>query len=519
MALFTKKKKLSWAPEAENLLKKIPPFVVNFARISAEREAAKRGLSTVTAELLRELADRQSRHKSRKFRLADCFAKKSDNPLYGSFSETTLTNNHSSKLGTGIPESNYASAWDAAAKRLDSGSKKALYIHIPFCATRCKYCGFFVNGSNSAALERYTGYLIRELDMVRNTGEIGDKRFDCVYFGGGTPSDLSADSLKRILKSLRRFNLSVDCEITLEGRVSSLSEEKVSICREYGVNRYSLGVQSFNTALRRSLGRVSSHKEIVSVLQRLRKSGDAVVVIDQIYGLPGQTMDMWEKDIKVLFSENMVSGVDHYPLIRMPGTPLDNALSSGNLPNLPTAADRAKMFCRSVEIMEKHGAKRISLKHFALDPCERNRYNRLQACGGNTVPVGCGGGGTFSGYFFYQGGTLENYYKKLDNMEKPLTQVSPVTPEDVLMNKLAGAIQNNFSFSLDELQKSSGWDGFDLTECFLPLLRQYEECGILNMEDNGRIVLTLAGQFWNNAVLQNLNMLFRHAQNERKIKI
>ena len=515
---FSKKNgKLPWTPEAENLIKKVPPFIVSFVRKSAEREAAKRCLNEVTEELLQELAKRRSPHRSEKFKLNDLFAKKTKNPLYNAFSEDSLTNDHSSKLGTGIHENNYPEAWETAAKRLDEGSEKALYIHIPFCTTRCKYCGFFVNGSIPGALETYTKYLIRELEMIRNTEGIGDKLFDIVYFGGGTPNDLSAGSLAKILDAVNKFNLSEDCEITLEGRISSLSSEKIDICQEYGVNRYSLGVQSFNTTLRRSMGRLSSREEIITALQRLHKNEINAVVIDQIYGFPQQTMAIWEEDIKTLFTECPISGVDHYPLILMPGTPLFDALSSGKISGLPSAVDRAKMFCRSLELMEEYGAKRISLKHFALDSRERNRYNRLQAYTGNCIPAGCGGGGSFGGYFFYQGGTLENYYETLDRRKKPLTQVTPITPEDALMNQLTGAIQNDFSFSINKIQQSSNWTGFDLTECFLPLLEQYENCGLLYIETDGKIVLTEAGQFWNNAVFQNLRTLFRHVLKQGKI--
>ncbi len=515
---FTKKsKKIQWTPEAENLIKKVPPFIVNFVRKSAEREAQKRGHYQVTEELLQELAKRRSPHKSgEKFKLEDYFAKKTKNPMVGTFSEDSLTNDHTSKLGIGIPENSYESTWKTAAKQLDHDSPKALYIHIPFCTTRCKYCGFFVNGSVPGVLETYGEYVVRELDMIRNTPGISDKQFNIVYFGGGTPSDLSVNSLTEILKAVNKFNLSTDCEITLEGRVSSLSPEKIAVCQKYGVNRYSLGVQSFNTTLRRSMGRLSSREEIIPVLQRLHDNENNTVVIDQIYGLPGQTMDIWEEDIKTLFTECPISGVDHYPLILMPGTLLEDEISSGKISALPNAADRADMFCRSLEIMEKHGAKRISLKHFALDSRERNLYNCLQAYGGNCIPAGCGGGGAVNGYFFYQGGTLENYYEKLDDQEKPLTQIAPVTQEDRLMNQLSGAIQNDFSFSLDEIQQASKWTEFDLKECLFPLLQQYEECGLLSTEATGKIILTKAGQFWNNAIYQNLQTLFRNVRNKQK---
>ncbi|MBS1369703.1 MAG: heme anaerobic degradation radical SAM methyltransferase ChuW/HutW [Lentisphaeria bacterium] len=502
-----------WTRDARELLEKAPPFIVKFAAAAAEKEARKRGLAAVSVELVRELADAGSPRKrggAEPFRLAECFAAETENPLYGSFPAATLTNNHSSKLDAGLPREQYEAVWEEAVSHAPRHGRRALYVHTPFCSTHCRYCGFFVNGSAPGVLDRYTDYLVRELEMMRGKAAVAEYPVNCVYFGGGTPSDLSAANLERILKTLRSFNLAADCEITLEGRVSSLTPEKVRVCSDYGVNRYSLGVQTFRTELRRSMGRISDRGEVISALRSLAESNHAAVVIDLIYGLPGQTMRMWEEDLRTLFEECPVSGVDHYPLILMPGTPLARAVKAGTLPPAPDAAERADMFLRGVELMESNHARRISLKHFALDERERNCYNRLQAFNGCCFPAGCGGGGTVNGFFFYQGGTLERYYEMVDGKRKPLTQVSAAGPDAEVLNRIDGGIRIDCGFHPGRIGRAAGFTECDLAALFRPLLGQYEARGLVKTDDDGWVNLTPAGQFWHNAIIENLKHLFLH---------
>ncbi len=505
-------KKMKWTPEARELLEKAPPFIVKFATAAAEKEARKRDLSQVTVELVRELAAKSSRKPDdgNGFRLSDCLASETDNPLYGSFPEVTLTNNHASKLNSGIDRERYDAVWAGAAADSGPAERRAIYLHTPFCTTHCKYCGFFVNGSAPGVLDRYTDYLVRELERMLELPSVRDFPVNCVYFGGGTPSDLSAANLERILKTLRRFRLGNDCEITLEGRVSSLTPEKIAVCSDYGVNRYSLGVQTFQTELRRTMGRVSDRAEVISVLQTLMKTNQAAVVVDLIYGLPGQSMQMWEDDLRMLFEECPISGVDHYPLILMPGTPLAKAVEVGTLPAPPGASERADMFVRGVELMEANHARRIALKHFAMDERERNCYNRLQAFNGCCLPVGCGGGGTVGDFFFYQGGSLERYYAMMDENRKPLTQVSAVNPYAAVLNRIDGGIRIDCAFHPERIQRATGFAECDLAALFRPLLEQYEARGLVTLPVDGWVNLTLAGQFWHNAIIENIKQLFRH---------
>lgn len=150
--------------------------------------------------------------------------------------------------------------------------------------------------------------------------------------GGGTPTALQADDLRRILKEVRAvLPLANDCEITVEGRLSNFGPDKMEACFEGGANRFSLGVQSFDTEIRQAMGRVSDRDTLIRQLQLLQSYDQAAVIVDLIYGFPMQTMERWLADIATAQSLKL-DGADCYQLNVYRNTPLAKAIESGRLP-------------------------------------------------------------------------------------------------------------------------------------------------------------------------------------------
>ena len=200
------------------------------------------------------------------------------------------------------------------------GDKRAAYFHIPFCRTKCSYCGFFQNTTKEAMVEKYVGYLVREIEMTAQLPNVQSAPIQAVYFGGGTPTDLTAEQIRRLGKVIREnLPLANDCEITFESRFNGLTDEKIDACVDAGFNRFSLGVQTFNGEIRRKMSRIDTEEVISERLQKLMSTGQIAVVIDLIYGLPYQTMDDWLKDLDKLI-ESGIDGADLYQLILMGGT-------------------------------------------------------------------------------------------------------------------------------------------------------------------------------------------------------
>ena len=169
-----------------------------------------------------------------------------------------------------------------------------LYIHIPFCLSKCLYCDFYSSTSISA-IPDFLDALFREMEMYRNRFDL----FDSVYIGGGTPSLLSPEQLESILARVRRnFNLISNPEITIETNPADLNRSFLESMREIGINRINIGVQSFHEKTLGFLGRRHSAEQAISAIDASRNAGFQNVGLDLIYGVSGQDMKSWLDTLK-----------------------------------------------------------------------------------------------------------------------------------------------------------------------------------------------------------------------------
>jgi len=272
--------------------------------------------------------------------------------------------------------------------------ERSVYIHIPFCDKKCSYCGFFQNFTREEAAHHYVDVLLDELDAAADTPYVQGAPFQAVFFGGGTPTALSDADLSRLVRTVReRLPLTSDCEITLEGRIHDLSESKVEAAMNAGINRFSLGVQSFDTRVRQSIGRIDDRETVIETLRRMVEKQGAVVIADLIYGLPYQSMEIWENDVRTQF-ELGIAGGDLYQLNVFPGSELARRIDAGDLPMLPTTEEQAEYFKRGLEIVAEYPmARRIDTTHWTTDHRERSIYNTLAKRGNDVLAFGSGAGG------------------------------------------------------------------------------------------------------------------------------
>ena len=139
----------------------------------------------------------------------------------------------------------------------------ALYLHIPFCNLRCSYCSFYRNPFEAEQVEKYVQALLAELEHLEQQGVFAKQKLEAVFFGGGTPSVLSPQQVSAILQKIHSVaKLTEDCELTFESSIYDLDADKLNACLDGGINRFSFGVQSFDTQLRRSLGRLNTKEEV-----------------------------------------------------------------------------------------------------------------------------------------------------------------------------------------------------------------------------------------------------------------
>ncbi|MDR1489451.1 MAG: heme anaerobic degradation radical SAM methyltransferase ChuW/HutW [Desulfovibrio sp.] len=423
------------------------------------------------------------------------FARITGDPLSGAFSSKTAV--HAGMGGRPVPQGEIPAALEKLRNTPRRGAAAA-YVHVPYCETRCTYCGFFGGKYTPEAGAAYVRTLTGEIESESPLPCVASSPVNALYIGGGTPTALEAKDLAALLRALRSaLPLANDCEITVEGRLHSFGEDKIEACLREGVNRFSLGVQSFNTELRRGLGRLSSREEIIGRLRALAAYNQAAIVLDLIYGLPGQTLKDWEEELRT-FLELPLDGVDLYQLNIFPGSLLAKGVEAGKIPPPAPLAEQGKFFALGVSLLQGARCRRISMSHWNCTARERNLYNPLAKSRADCLHYGAGAGGFLQGWFMYNHSNVESYSAKRARGEKPVAALA-APPDNLPLMRLILEQMEQCRLNLDmvgeTLSRLFGAEADEARALYAPLLENWEEAGLI-ARDGPWMELTLAGQFW-----------------------
>ncbi|MBO4794435.1 MAG: radical SAM family heme chaperone HemW [Deltaproteobacteria bacterium] len=245
-----------------------------------------------------------------------------------------------------------------------------LYIHVPFCRSKCRYCAFFSEPLGNGGGERIRSYLDGLLaELVHSCAESRGEPVTSVFFGGGTPSLLSALDLSSLLENIgKHFALTEDAEISIEGNPESLLRPGfMKDLAVAGFNRLSVGVQSLDEGMLRMLGRIHSAEDAVRTLDAARSAGFENVNVDLMWGLPGQTLKGWLGQIDAAAALEP-SHISAYGLTLEPGTPLAEAEARGHI-SLPPEEILAAMYLEGAARMEELGFRHFEISNFARPGC------------------------------------------------------------------------------------------------------------------------------------------------------
>ncbi|MGE4753061.1 heme anaerobic degradation radical SAM methyltransferase ChuW/HutW [Yersinia enterocolitica] len=392
-----------------------------------------------------------------------------------------------------LPAESLQGSWQALLQKALPPNKRLLYLHIPFCATHCTFCGFYQNPLQTDSTARYTDYLLRELSMEASSPLLQGGPIHAIYFGGGTPSALSAQHLHSIISQLRKsLPLAPDCEITVEGRIFNFDDERIDACLEAGANRFSVGIQTFNTRIRQRMGRKANRDEAIHFLTNLASRDRAAVVCDLMFGLPHQTPETWQEDLAIV-RQLPLDGVDLYALNLLPTTPLAKSVENNRI-ELPTLAQQCDFYCSGAENLAQAGWHQLSNSHWARTTRERNLYNLLIKQGADCLALGSGAGGSLQGHAYMQHRSLDNYYRLIDSGQKPLMMMTQASGEHPWRAKLQSGIEVG-RLDLSELIT----DPYPL----MPLIAQWHQSHLLK-DDSFCLRLTDSGRFWASNIMQAL---------------
>ena len=250
------------------------------------------------------------------------------------------------------------------AKRL------GIYIHIPFCASKCGYCDFYSLAGCEHLMPEYHEALLSHLK--ESAPSIKAYEVDSLYFGGGTPSFYGADRIADIFNTLKlNGNVRVDSEVTVECNPDSTSVNALKLLREEGVNRLSIGVQATDNNLLKLIGRRHNFQQAKQTIAQARKAGFENINLDLIYGLPSQTKGDWAETLARIV-ELHPEHISCYGLRLEEGTPMWNEYHDS--PVLPDDDEQADMYCYAAEMLERYGYKQYEVSNFAA-PGFESRHN------------------------------------------------------------------------------------------------------------------------------------------------
>ncbi|MBR2310612.1 MAG: radical SAM family heme chaperone HemW [Oscillospiraceae bacterium] len=370
-----------------------------------------------------------------------------------------------------------------------------LYIHVPFCRSKCQYCDFYSLATKDDKV--LDGYLDAICDHIKEAGELApNHRVDTVYFGGGTPTFFGADGMAVILTTIRRnFDVATDAEITFEANPDSVSDRLLHRLRAEGFNRVSLGIQSDDEEMLKRLGRPHTYAQAVTAYHRIRKAGFRNVSIDLMYGLPGQDVYDWQQTLDNVL-RLMPEHVSCYALKVEEGTPFAQMADALNLPDDETVAD---MYLAAVETLRGRGYKQYEISNFCRKG-QISKHNMKYWTGGEYLGFGPAASSDFSGKRFTLKRDLQAYITGIRDGGNIMEEM-----EEIPMRERAG------EYLMLRLRTSLGIDQEEYEKLFLlpfaPLeevLEQRRRSFHATQTDSGRWVLTPKGFLVSNDIITDL---------------
>lgn len=333
--------------------------------------------------------------------------------------------------------------------------KYSLYLHVPFCRAICTFCTFERKQLRRGSIEWFLENLAEEMAIVCAEDDFAQAQVDSVYLGGGTASLLPNQAIDTFLRRLRSdFGLSDETvEVTLECEPGTKKEKDFAELRGLGVNRVSIGVQSFSDPILRSLNRRHDSQQSLRMMEDVRKAGIENLHVDLMYGLPGQAFADWKEAIDRIIG----MGVDHvstYPLIVFESQLLNRTIQKGLLPPQRDAQEYEDMRLYAVNALTSAGFERYSAIEYAR-PERRCRYVTATWDGSDYLGMGPGAYSR-NGLSLWENTVLHTEYEDmLSASKRPVGKAAMMTPRQCLERDIAMGLCM-LSVNLDELESRSG---------------------------------------------------------------
>lgn len=352
------------------------------------------------------------------------------------------------------------------------------YIHIPFCIRKCNYCSF-ISGFNIELKDSYLSALKQEIEE-NYKGE----RLKTIYIGGGTPSLLESEDIKEILS---HFKYNADSEITLEANPETVTQEKFSGYKKIGINRISLGVQTFDNNLLKLIGRKHSEKDILNAVSIIKNAGVSNISIDLIYGLPSQTIEGFTKDIEKAIELN-TNHISTYGLKIE-----ENSFFFNNMPeNIPDDEVQSKMYLKLCKILRNNSFHHYEISNFAKEGYN-SKHNTAYWLNKEYYGFGLNASGYENNVRYRNTSKMEEYLKN------PLIKEDReiLNEKDTMENEIFLALRLKEGVNIKELNEKYN---IDFLEKYKNIIKKYENTGLTELK-NGFYSLSEKGFLLSNEIM------------------
>ena len=342
-----------------------------------------------------------------------------------------------------------------------------LYIHIPFCVQKCQYCDFLSGPSDQETRDRYIKALRAEIQAVQG---VEAYEIVSVFIGGGTPSVLKAEAIASIMRTLQeQFFFCEDAEVTIEANPGTVDLEKLTIYRNVGINRLSLGLPSTDAEELKLLGRIHSYEEFLKSYEWAREAGFSNINIDLMFAIPGQTGEAWRQHLYQVAELNP-EHISAYSLIIEEGTPF----AEQNL-DLPDEDTEYQMYEDTAEILERYGYRQYEISNYAKQGymCRHNAgyWQRREYLG-----FGLGASSLYRGMRFSNTRRMQEYLKESRNPDQIRKDVTVLSRNERIEEFMFLGFRMTEGISEKKFEEN-----FDvrLMDVYGDILQKYEETGFV----------------------------------------
>ena len=351
-----------------------------------------------------------------------------------------------------------------------------LYVHIPFCVRKCQYCDFLSGPSDEETKDRYIEALLKEIRAAEHTE---DYEIVSVFIGGGTPSALKAEAIASIMRTLQeKFFFCEDAEVTIEANPGTVDPEKLTIYRNVGINRLSLGLQSTDAEELKLLGRIHSYEEFLKSYEWAREAGFSNINIDLMFAIPGQTGEAWRQHLYQVAELNP-EHISAYSLIIEEGTPF----AEQNL-DLPDEDTEYQMYEDTAEILERYGYRQYEISNYAKHGymCRHNAgyWQRREYLG-----FGLGASSLYGGMRFSNTHQMQEYLKESRNPDQIRKDVTVLSRNEQIEEFMFLGLRMTEGISEKKFEENFN---VRLMDIYGDILQKYEETGFMeHMETKWRL--------------------------------